>query len=436
MSSQEVSSQKNNKKSKKDARWSPFPRNPFYLILLIIMALAGAFFLALMTVVDAFPLNYILYAVAAMFVLLILADILFKRKRRFLRITGILVACVFLLVYGLGSYYLGTTFAMFSRIGGNGSEEITADEVDISKEAFNIYLTGIDQWNKEKGLDLERSDVNMIVTVSPQSKEILLTSIPRDTYIPLHRTGTMDKLTHTGIYGVDETINSVQDWLGIDLNYYVKMNFSAVRDVIDAMGGIDVYSPVAFSSSISNYSYIKGWNHLNGKAALFFARERKSFEGKDDIRVENQQRVVKAVIDKMTSSTTLLTKYGDILSAAGKSLETNMSSKEMQSLVRMQLEDLGSWEITNQKIKGDYDMDYVASMAATNMYQVYRPKKESVDECLAAIKDTMNPTQEEIDARIKEKQRNTAMNFINHLLGRDEPDPEAGPENSNPESNN
>lgn len=400
------------------------------------MALAGAFFLALMTVVDAFPLNYILYAVAAMFVLLILADILFKRKRRFLRITGILVACVFLLVYGLGSYYLGTTFAMFSRIGGNGSEEITADEVDISKEAFNIYLTGIDQWNKEKGLDLERSDVNMIVTVSPQSKEILLTSIPRDTYIPLHRTGTMDKLTHTGIYGVDETINSVQDWLGIDLNYYVKMNFSAVRDVIDAMGGIDVYSPVAFSSSISNYSYIKGWNHLNGKAALFFARERKSFEGKDDIRVENQQRVVKAVIDKMTSSTTLLTKYGDILSAAGKSLETNMSSKEMQSLVRMQLEDLGSWEITNQKIKGDYDMDYVASMAATNMYQVYRPKKESVDECLAAIKDTMNPTQEEIDARIKEKQRNTAMNFINHLLGRDEPDPEAGPENSNPESNN
>ena len=228
MSSQEVSSQKNNKKSKKDARWSPFPRNPFYLILLIIMALAGAFFLALMTVVDAFPLNYILYAVAAMFVLLILADILFKRKRRFLRITGILVACVFLLVYGLGSYYLGTTFAMFSRIGGNGSEEITADAVYISMEAFNIYLTGIDQWNKEKGLDLERSDVNMIVTVSPQSKEILLTSIPRDTYIPLHRTGTMDKLTHTGIYGVDETINSVQDWLGIDLNYYVKMNFSAV----------------------------------------------------------------------------------------------------------------------------------------------------------------------------------------------------------------
>jgi anionic cell wall polymer biosynthesis LytR-Cps2A-Psr (LCP) family protein len=157
---------------------------------------------------------------------------------------------------------------------------------------------------------------------------------------------------------------------------------------------------------------------MNGKKALFFARERKSFEGKDSLRVENQQRVVKAVIDKMTSSTTLLTKYGDIVGAAGKSLETNMSNTDMQNLVKMQLSDLSPWSIESQKIEGEYAMDYVASLAKTSKYQVYVPDPESVAACLDAIETVMNPTQEELDEILENKKRTTAINFIRNILGR------------------
>ena len=392
------------------------PAGKGYAAVVLLMALVAIAFLVMMAVVDAFPRTIALAAVGLLFALLILTDVLFCRRTRALRVFGLFLAVVFFTVYGLGTYYLGTTYAMFSRISKADSSSET-EGVDITEESFNIYITGIDQWNKEKGLDLERSDVNMIVTVCPKTRKILLTSIPRDTYVPLASNGAMDKLTHTGVYGVDETIGTVEGWLGLDMNYYVKMNFSAVRDVIDAMGGIDVYSPVAFESSISNYKYVKGWNHLNGKAALFFARERKAFDGKDSIRVENQQRVVKACIDKMTSSTVLLTKYGDIVGAAGASLETNMSNKEMQSLVKMQLGDLGAWDIQTQKIEGDYDMDYVASLTQESKFLVYKASDESVASCKSNIEAVMNPSEEEIQAFETERKKKSAMEFIRRIFG-------------------
>lgn len=395
-----------------------FPEKTVYTILVLIMALVAIAFMCMMAVVNAFPADMTMWIVGALFGVFLLSWILLARKHRSLRVVGLLVALIFLAVYGLGTYYLGTTYAMFSRISNSESEVKPAEGFDPTTEAFNVYITGIDQWNKEKGLDLERSDVNMIVTVCPQTRKILLTSIPRDAYVELDRVPEMDKLTHTGIYGVDETIKTVEKWLDLDLNYYVKMNFSAVRDVIDAIGGIDVNSPVAFKSSISNYEYEKGWNHMNGKKALFFARERKAFEGKDSIRVENQQLVVKAVIKKLTSSTTLLTKYGDIVGAAGKSLETNMSNDDMQKLVKMQLSDLSEWEVQTQKIEGEYDFDYVASMAKTSKYQVYKTYPESVNACLDAIHEVMNPTEEELAEILENKKKTTAINFVKNLLGR------------------
>lgn len=404
--------------TKKKKRLRIFPENKFYTLLVLVMALVAIAFLAMIALVNAFPPDMTMAFVGVLFAALLIAWILLARKKRPLRIIGLLIAILFLAVYGMGTYYLGTTYAMFARISNNESQVKPTEGFDPTQEAFNVYITGIDQWNKEKGLDLERSDVNMIVTVCPQTRKILLTSIPRDAYVELARVPEMDKLTHTGIYGVDETINTVEKWLGLDLNYYVKMNFSAVRDVIDAIGGIDVYSPTAFKSNISNYEYVEGWNHMNGKKALFFARERKSFEGKDSLRVENQQRVVKAVIDKMTSSTTLLTKYGDIVGAAGKSLETNMSNTDMQNLVKMQLSDLSPWSIESQKIEGEYAMDYVASLAKTSKYQVYVPDPESVAACLDAIETVMNPTQEELDEILENKKRTTAINFIRNILGR------------------
>ncbi len=393
------------------------PRKKGYIVVLLIMALAAVAFMAMMTLVNAFPAKLVGIALAVLFGMIALAWLLFSRKSKPLRIVGIALAAIYLTVFGLGSYYLGTTFVMFAKISGDGegTRQVNEQGIDVTQDSFNIYITGIDQWNKEKGLDLERSDVNMIVTVCPKVRRVLLTSIPRDSYVPLHRTGTYDKLTHTGVYGVDETLNTVEDWLGIDLNYYVKMNFSSARDIVNAIGGIDVYSPVAFKSSISEYKYVEGINHLDGKAALYFARERKSFEGKDSIRVENQQRVVKACIEKLTSSTTLLTKYGDIINAAGKSFKTSMDGDDMQALVKMQLSDLTGWEIETQKFKGDYDMDYVASLTQEQQFLVYKIKPKSLKSCVEAIDKTMNPTQEEIDAYHKMQKEAAARGLLDQL---------------------
>ena len=258
----------------------------------------------------------------------------------------------------------------------------------------------------------------MIITVNPKTKKILLTSIPRDTYVKLHTSKQMDKLTHSGIYGVDETLNTVQDWLGIDLNYYVKMNFTGARDIINAMGGIVVYSPVDFTSDLKGYEYKKGWNLLGGKEALYFARERHAFEGKDYIRVQNQQRVVKAIIKKMTSSRVLLTKYGKIMDEAGEEMSTNLSADEMTALARLQITDIADWDIETQRIDGREDMDYVASMAPVQKYLVYRPSAGSVASCKANIDRVMNPTPAEVNAARKEHSKSFIVNAVKKTISR------------------
>ena len=406
-----------NTESRKPAK-SGFMPAKGYGIIILIMALVAAAFMVMLTLVSAFPKEITMAFVGLLFVLLILVFFLFKRRRKGFRILGLLLAVVFLVVYGVGTYYLGSTYAAFNKIGGSGDARVGNESgADITNEAFNIYITGIDQWNNEKGLDLERSDVNMIVTVCPQTRKILMTSIPRDTYVRLHTAGQMDKLTHTGVYGVDETLNTVEDWLGVNLDYYVKCNFSSVMKIIYAIGGIEVYSPKAFKSSISDYEYEEGWNYMGGKEALYFARERKAFNNEDDKRVENQQAVLKAVLNKMMTSPSLLTSYPELLEIAAEDLETNMSSDDMQALVRMQLADLGEWDIEMQKITGEYDMDYVASLTQEQKFQVYRPDDAAVAECLDNLDRVMNPTPEEIQAIEEEQKKSNFINFLRKIKG-------------------
>ena len=395
-----------------------FPANPVYKIIIIVMLLLAIAFLAMMAVFNAFPTDMTMTLIVVMLVMLALAMILLARNKRWLRVLGLFIAVLFLAGYGLGTYYLGSTYAAFAKISAD-NESKTVAGADVTREPFNVYITGIDQWNYEKGYDLERSDVNMIITVNPQTRKVLLTSIPRDAYVKLHTAQQMDKLTHTGVYGVDETINTVQDWLGIDLKYYVKVNFTSVVKVINAIGGIKVYSPTAFHSSISKHSYVKGWNKMSGKQALYFARERKAFEGKDDQRVDNQQRVMEAMLNRLLKSETLLTKYDDLLDIAASDLETDMSMEDMQALVKMQLSDLSAWDIEVQKITGEYDMDYVASLTQDQKFQVYRTDDKSVAACLDNIDAVMNPTEAEIKELEETRKKTNFINFIRKLVGGD-----------------
>ena len=390
-----------------------FPGKTFYAIFVLLMGLAAMAFLVALIVVDAFPadLTYLIIGVA--FLLLIAASVMMARKKRWKRVIGILIGVIFLFVIGSVTYYLGATYAMMNKISeyseNSGSTDSSSD-VDVTAQPFNIYVSGIDRWAGED--DLDRSDVNMIITVHPITKKVMLTSIPRDAYVKLHTAQAMDKLTHSGVYGVDETLNTVEDWLGVDLNYYVKLNFSAMRGIINAIGGIDVYSPVAFDSDISDCSYQKGWNHLNGREALYFARERHAFEGQDAERVENQQRVVKAIIKKMTSSTDVLSNYGEIMKVAGTNMETNMGYNKIQSLIKMQMSDLATWNIDTQKMEGEYGMNYVASLSSKRQYSVYYVEQESIDKCLEGMDAIMNPTEEELQEAIEK----TEQGFINNVI--------------------
>ena len=404
----------NNNSNKKEKGGGIFPKRIPYAILVLLMGLAAAALFYAMILVDIFPRDLTFVIVGIVMGLLILTSLLLARRKRWKRILGILIGAVFVVVIGAVTYYLGTTYATMnkiSEIANTSNAEIgTGADVDPTTEPFNLYITGIDRWAGE--LDLDRSDVNMIMTINPVTKKILLTSIPRDSYVMLHTYQEMDKLTHTGVYGIDETINTVQDWLGIDLDYYIKLNFSSMRGIINAIGGIDVYSPVEFDSDISDCHYEKGWNHLNGREALYFARERHAFEGQDSVRVENQQRVVKAVIKKLTSSPALLTKYGEIMEVAGSNLSTNMSYDEIQDLIKMQMTDLASWDVETQKIEGEYDMDYVASLSHKRKYSVYRTDPESVSKCVDGIYGICHPTVAEIEKAEQELKKG----FISSLI--------------------
>lgn len=261
-----------------------------------------------------------------------------------------------------------------------------AKRVGITKEPFNVYISGIDTYG---GIGkVSRSDVNMIMSVNPQTKEILLTSIPRDAYVTLHSYGKLDKLTHSGIYGIDETVSTVEDWLDLDINYYIRVNFTSLQDIVDAIGGIDVTSPQAFKSSVSEYSYTEGINHLGGEAALFFARERKSFSDGDQERIKNQQRVLSAILEKVTGSSVILTKYTQLLNAVGDEIQTNLTQKDISALVRMQLSDLGNWTIDTISItgKGTYDATY--SMGSRKLY-VLVPDDASVEEAQGRIEEIL-----------------------------------------------
>lgn len=266
-----------------------------------------------------------------------------------------------------------------------------ASSVNVTEDPFNIYISGIDVWGTID--QVSRSDVNMIMTVNPKTREILLTSIPRDSYVELHSFGAKDKLTHSGIYGVDETIKTVEDWMGINIDYYVRANFSMVTRLVDAIGGIDVVSDYAFKSKVSEYTYDVGENHLDGKAALYFARERKAFKESDEQRIKNQQIVLEAILKKITQSKVILTRYTSLLEAVEGRMQTNLSDKEIYSLVKMQLKDMSAWTIKKVAIDGTGAMGPTYSMGSRELF-VSVPKQESVDAAVKKMHDVMYPVED------------------------------------------
>ena len=264
-------------------------------------------------------------------------------------------------------------------------EEEVVKIVDVTNTKFNIYIAGGDAYGSIN--KVMNTDVNMIVSVDPVNRKLLLTSIPRDYYVNLPSKGekAYDKLTHAGYYGIQESILTVEKLLDVDINYYAKVNFSTIEGIIDAIGGVDIYNEKAFTTNDRNFKYKSGNIHLNGREALWYARERKAFSEGDVQRVKNQQKVLSAIIKKMTSSTSIISNYTDILDSVSKNFSTSLDTKSINRLVKMQLGDMRGWTIENQNVTGSGANEYTYSFPKMKLY-VMKRDQESVDKAIERIK--------------------------------------------------
>lgn len=233
-------------------------------------------------------------------------------------------------------------------------EDISID-VDVTKSTFAVYLSGIDQKGKinVKG----RSDVNKVLFINPNTRQIFIVDIPRDYYVEQPcQFNQKDKLTHTGIFGIDCSVQSVANYMGIDINYYVKVNISSVEKIVNALGGIEVYSDYPFTAWYT-YNFHTGINYLNGKEALAFMRERYTLPNGDFDRIQNQTKVLRAIINKAISPT-IITNYLSLLDAVSGTFQTNMSEKEINDLIKMQLNDMRGWDIVSDQLSGTGGTDW------------------------------------------------------------------------------
>ena len=248
------------------------------------------------------------------------------------------------------------------------------DKVDITNKPFNVYISGIDTYGSINSVS--RSDVNMIMTVDPVNKRIIMTSIPRDYYVLLHSKKEYDKLTHAGIYGVEESVSTIEDLLDTKINYYIKVNFTSLVKVVNTLDGIDVDSKYSFKSS-DGYNFKKGVNHLDGSKALSFSRERKALPEGDKSRGENQQAVLTAIINKALDEN-IIKNYNSMLKSLKSSLITNLSNKEITSFVKMQLKDKAKWTIEYINLDGADGYEYTYSYTKSKLY-VMIPYEESLN---------------------------------------------------------
>lgn len=270
---------------------------------------------------------------------------------------------------------------------------------NITTEPFNILVTGSD--SRVSLYENSRSDVNMLITVNPKTSTILLTSIPRDYYVETVcdiddacLIGQLDKLTHTGVHGVNTTKKTVENLLGIEINYTLKVGFESVTGIVDALGGINVnvapgYAVSSFHTA-PQYGVVEGVNHLNGEQALAYARERYAYQEGDRQRVKNQQEVLMAVIDKVTSPS-VISGYSNLMDALGNTFITNMKTKEIQELIQYQLKVMPSWKFEQNSLDGTGSTEYCAELGQAAYVMI--PDRNTIESAKIQINEVVNKKQ-------------------------------------------
>ena len=262
-----------------------------------------------------------------------------------------------------------------------------AEANKITKEPFVLYLSGVD--NRGELTEKARSDVNILAVVNPTTKRVALINTPRDYYVDLAGTDSKDKLTHAGLYGVETSMATLGNLYGIPVDHYIRIDFSGFISIIDAVGGVDVYSDQAFTSvgSPGYYdptTFAEGWNHLDGKSALAFARERHAFASGDIQRGINQMKVIDAMANKLKSPTVLMS-FSKLMDAVSDCFVTSLSQEQISALVRMQLGDLASWDIESCSVTGSSGKSSQCYSAKGQSLYVMKPDESSVSKAKELI---------------------------------------------------
>lgn len=230
---------------------------------------------------------------------------------------------------------------------------------DITSKPFNVLISGSDT---RGGFDENgRSDVIMVATINPKTSTILLTSVPRDFYVTTTcdaadgcMQGALDKITHTGIHGTNTTKRTVEQLLGVEINYTFKVGFDTVTDLVDALGGVDVYVEPGYAVTTSTFSVHEGTNHLDGEHALAYARERYSYTEGDRQRTKNQQQVLMGIVNEATKPS-VITKYASIMDAMANTFSTTMSNEEISDLIKYQINNNPKWKMEQYMVDGTGD---------------------------------------------------------------------------------
>ncbi len=306
-------------------------------------------------------------AVGIILAILALIDIwLMGRKKKWARGIGVIFVAMVSGVCIFASVYLAQTIAFLENITGI-SLETEAKPVDVKQEPFLLYLSGSD--SREGLTEKTRSDVNIVIAINPETHKMLMVSIPRDAYVQLHgTTGPKDKLTHAGTYGIDMSRQTIEDLLGVEINYTAKTTFETVEKLVDIVGGIDINSDANFMAyTDKDCVFSKGVQHVDGKCALAFSRERKSYSRGDRHRGENQEQVIELLFEKMLEPENLKN-YTGILSAIEGTFATNLSYDEITNFAKQQLAEMAEWEVESYNLDGTGAYAETYSMGSQPLY--------------------------------------------------------------------
>lgn len=254
---------------------------------------------------------------------------------------------------------------------------IQVPEGKVTDVPFVVYLAGNDYKGEGFGT-YSKNDVNILAVINPKTKQILMINTPRDYYIPNPAgNGALDKLTHCGARGVENSMRAISEFYQVPIRYYAQIGFSGLKELVDAVDGVTVYSDYSYIA-LDEVPIQKGKNHLNGEEALAFARDRKNVDGGDNTRGNHQMKVVKALIDKMISGK-IFTRYADIMKSLRGLFRTSIPTEDMASLVQMQLDDMATWNIVSYAVTGTSGRGLTYSEPLYPNLFIYYPNMDTVE---------------------------------------------------------